>query len=201
MSTRNNRAIVLEALEDLHIPFALIEHQPMHTIDDCLAIEGIDWTTTTIPRNALLAPASAMRSAAFSSKLEGAAEREAAQVAYLAEHPELRFTLMLLRPDIPFRTAVISKALGISRLSFATQEVLPSLLGLEAGAVSPLGLLFDTAGRVDIVLDEGLAPHEFWAVHPCDNTATVILRQSDLLTAFLPSTGHIPIWVNPIQEP
>lgn len=166
-----NRQIVLQTLASLDIPYRLVEHDPVHTIADCLAVPGIDWQTTDIARN-----------------------------AFLCNRQQTAFYLMLLRHDVPFRTAVVSKALGVSRLSFAPDALLPELLGLEAGAVSPLGLLFDPAGRVSLVLDEGLAAYEYLAMHPCDNTATVILRREDFMDVFLPHTKHEPHWVKAKEE-
>lgn len=195
MDTMKNRNAVLAHLDGLGIAYTLLEHAPAHTIDDCLLIEGIDFSNTEIPRNAFLAPATAMRSPAFSSTAEPALRR-----AYLAERPGLRFTLMLLRHDVPFKTAVVSRALGVSRLSFAPQDVLPELLGLEAGAVSPFGLIFDSEKRVDLILDTGLEAYERLAMHPCDNTATVVLRREDFLNTFLPSIGRTARWVNPVAE-
>lgn len=165
-----NRQTVLDALQRLDIPYTLVEHLPVHTIEDCLAVEGIDWQTTEIPRN-----------------------------AFLCNRQKTAFYLMLLRHDVPFRTAVVSKALGVSRLSFAPDDLLPGLLGLQAGAVSPLGLLFDEARQIQLVMDEGLRQYERLAFHPCDNTATVILRADDF-AAFLRAIHRQPTWVKAIEE-
>lgn len=181
-----NRDEVLRTLDALGIRYTLIEHDAFFTIEDCMRIQGIEWTTTEIPRNALLAPASAMRSRAFTTD----------PGAYLEANPDLRFTLMLLRHDIPFRTQMVSRALGISRLSFAPPEALPPLLGLTAGSVSPLGLPFDAGERVTLVMDEGLRGYEKLAFHPCDNTATVVLRQAEFLDVYLPAIGRKPQWVD-----
>lgn len=166
-----NRHAVLMALDDLGIPYALHEHPPVHTIEDCRALTGIDWSTTEIPRN-----------------------------VFLCNRQKTAFYLMLLRHEILFRTAVVSKALDVSRLSFAPQELLPAMLGLEAGAVSPLGLLFDDARRVTLVGDEGLRSRTHLAFHPCDNTATVVLRADDFMSRFLASLQRTIVWVNPTDD-
>lgn len=168
----DNRCAVLGALDRLGIPYTLIEHPPVATIDDCYRLEGIDWTTTETPRN-----------------------------AFLCNRQQTAFYLMLLRHDIPFRTAVVSKALGISRLSFAPVDTLPSLLGLQAGAVSPFGLLFDTTERVTLVADEGLRAFARLAFHPCDNTATVVLPADVFWQRFLPGIGRSVLWVDPMSVP
>lgn len=196
-----NRQAALKRLDQLGIPYRLIEHPPVHTIEDCGRVEGIDPRTTEFVRNAFLAPASTMRQRLFSSHAgEDGGDVTALRRQYLQAHPDLRFTLMLLRHDIPFRTAIVSRALGISRLSFAPDDLLPLLLGLSAGAVSPLGLPFDRDGRVTLLIDTGLADYAFLAFHPCDNTASAILSTDDFLSRYLPGIGVTPVWVDPLAD-
>ena len=67
-------------------------------------------------------------------------------------------------------------------LTFASAEELMDLLGLEPGAVTPLGLLNDEARRVTFCLDESFGEREnLIGVHPNDNTATLWLKAADLL--------------------
>ncbi|MCL1964711.1 MAG: MBL fold metallo-hydrolase [Firmicutes bacterium] len=161
-----NRQAVLDALASFGVAYTLYEHAPVHTVQDCHTVRGIDWTRTELVRN-----------------------------AFLCNRQRTSFYLMLLRHDVPFRTAVVSKALGVSRLSFGPEEMLPELLGLSAGAVSPLGLLFDSGKRVTLVVDEGLARYDMLAFHPCDNTATVVLAGKDFFEVFLRKLGRAPVWV------
>lgn len=79
-----------------------------------------------------------------------------------------------------------------SRFSFGQPPLLMEWLGVEPGAVTPLGAINDTQGRVTIVLDSGLMAHETINCHPLVNTMTTSLRREDLLT-FLRATGHEPV--------
>ena len=63
------------------------------------------------------------------------------------------------------------------------------MLGLIPGAVTPLGALNDIEGRVEVVLDQALVDAGHVTVHPCDNTATVLLATTDLI-ALLRRHGH-----------
>ena len=63
------------------------------------------------------------------------------------------------------------------------------MLGLVPGAVTPLGALNDTERRVEVVLDQALVDAGHVTVHPCDNTATVLLATTDLI-ALLHEHGH-----------
>ena len=66
-------------------------------------------------------------------------------------------------------------------LGFASEEDLMNILGLIPGAVTPLGLLNDTDGKVILYLDQDFFNGEHLiGVHPNDNTATVWMRADDL---------------------
>ena len=67
-------------------------------------------------------------------------------------------------------------------LSFASADELMELLGLIPGAVTPLGILNDTAARVKVFIDRDLckAPGLI-GVHPNENTATVWIKTHDLI--------------------
>ena len=57
-----------------------------------------------------------------------------------------------------------------------------TLLGLEPGSVTPLGLLHDREHKVQLYLDEAfLADPGLIGVHPNDNTATVWMKTQDLI--------------------
>ena len=55
------------------------------------------------------------------------------------------------------------------------------MLGLAPGSVTPLGALNDADRRVEVVLDQELMDAGRVTVHPCDNTATVLLATADLI--------------------
>lgn len=75
----------------------------------------------------------------------------------------------------------LRETLGSRRLSFASDGELESILGLRAGAVTPLGVLNDEELRCEVVLDQELRTWPGLGVHPCDNTATIRIAPADLL--------------------
>lgn len=75
----------------------------------------------------------------------------------------------------------IQECLGSRRLSFASNKDLAAMLGLIPGSVTPLGALNDVEHRVEVVIDRGIVDAGHVAVHPCDNTATVLLAADDLV--------------------
>lgn len=75
-----------------------------------------------------------------------------------------------------FRVKYNTKPLG-----FASEDDLMNILGLIPGAVTPLGLLNDTDGKVILYLDQDFFKGEHLiGVHPNDNTATVWMKTDDL---------------------
>ena len=114
---------------------------------------------------------------------------------FLCNRQQTAFYLYVTLPDKPFRTADTSKLLHSSRLSFAPSECLPTMLGLESGSLSPLGLWFDEEKRIQLVFDHDVKREGRIAFHPCDNTATVVFAQEVFWTQVVPTLGHEPIWL------
>ena len=106
------------------------------------------------------------------------------------------FYLLCMPGDQPFSTKVFSKAVGSSRLSFASPDDMEALLGVQPGSASILGLMNDTEHRVTLALERSVAESEFFGCHPCRNTSSLRLRTADILHTFLPYTGHVPIIVD-----
>ena len=111
---------------------------------------------------------------------------------FLCNRQKTVFYLLLIREDKRFKTSVVSKLIGASRLSFGEEEKLYALLGVHPGAITPLGLVFDAEHQVRLLMDRDLLSLEEIYVHPCVNTATVALRTRDLMEVYFPFTGHTP---------
>ncbi|MBG9981087.1 prolyl-tRNA synthetase associated domain-containing protein [Facklamia lactis] len=89
---------------------------------------------------------------------------------------------------------------GTRRLSFASAEEMKERLGLEQGAVSPLGLINDSTHSVHFYFDRAfLKGTGMLGVHPNDNTATVWLKAEDLI-ALVEKLGN-PVHVVAIDSP
>ena len=104
--------------------------------------------------------------------------------------------LLVARPEAPFRTALVSRQLGASRLSFATAEELMDMLRTLPGAISPMGLLFDGEKKVHLAIDRALRGEERLLFHPCVNTATLAVSGADFFGRLLPALGHEAVYVD-----
>ena len=111
---------------------------------------------------------------------------------FLANRQQTEFYLLLIREDKRFRTAEVSKKLGVSRLSFGSEERLYELLGVHPGAITPMGLVFDPGHQVHLLVDRDLLALPEICVHPCVNTESLRLAVSDLTGKFFAHTGHRP---------
>ncbi|MGH7660981.1 MAG: prolyl-tRNA synthetase associated domain-containing protein [Vulcanimicrobiaceae bacterium] len=80
-------------------------------------------------------------------------------------------------------------------LSFASQEALREILGVEAGAVSAFAVINDEAKMVQIVLEESLLGSKRINAHPLVNHRTTSVTPEHLLR-FLDDTGHRPVLVD-----
>ena len=156
----SNKAVVLQHLDTLQIPYALYEHPAAFTMEECYALPfaGPD---VTFCKNLLL-----------------------------CNRQQTAFYLLVISPDSHFRTAELSHELGVSRLSFAPEDALPRLLGLEKGAVSPLGLWFDQERQVRLLFERAIRKPGKIAFHPCDNTATVVFEQEVFWQQVVPTLKH-----------
>ena len=79
-------------------------------------------------------------------------------------------------------------------MSFCNEDELDEVLGLTPGAVTPFGLLNDSEGRVQLLIDESLREEEWFAMHPCVNTTTIRMSNRDFMEKVIPALGHKPIF-------
>jgi len=90
-----------------------------------------------------------------------------------------RHYLVILEDSKSADLKALTRYLGEDRLSFASAQRLERLLGLEPGAVSPFGLINDSAKEVRLLIDQDLKGASMIYFHPNVNTATVGLSFAD----------------------
>ena len=114
----------------------------------------------------------------------------------LCNRQKTQFYLLAMPSDKPFHTKDLSHQLGCARLSFAAPEAMEELLHVHPGSASILSLLFDTEGKVQLVMDRETYEQDYLSCHPCKSTGTLKLRMRHVLEVFLPRTGHAPTVVD-----
>lgn len=74
----------------------------------------------------------------------------------------------------------IAHIVGKSSLSFASAERLMEVMGLEAGSVTPFGIINDADKKVTILIDEELKNQKL-LFHPNTNCKTISVEFDDLI--------------------
>ena len=105
------------------------------------------------------------------------------------------FYLLLMPGDKPFKTSVLSKQIGSSRLSFADGSYMEQFLDINPGSLSILGLMNDKDMRVKLLIDGDVLTGEYIGVHPCINTSSLRIATRDLTERLIPALGHEPTMV------
>jgi len=67
------------------------------------------------------------------------------------------------------------------QFAFASTERLGKFLGVVPGSVSPLALINDHSGAVQVFFQHSILSHEWIYLHPCRNTHSTRIRTADLI--------------------
>ena len=108
---------------------------------------------------------------------------------FLTNKRGTEFYLLLLDHKKRFVTSEVSRLLGSTRLSFASDEKLSELLGLCPGSFSVTGLINDTEKRVHPVIDADILKAEKMLIHPSVNTASLEVNTADV-KRFVEALGY-----------
>lgn len=109
---------------------------------------------------------------------------------FLANRQRTKFYMLMLPSDKRFRSSVVSKQAGSSRLHFAEPEYMEVLIGCTPGSASIMGLINDEDLRVQLLVDEEILRSEHVGCHPCINTSSLRIRTADLFGPFLQAVKH-----------
>lgn len=130
-----------------------------------------------------------------SFEVEKLLEIEICKNLFLCNSQKTKFYLLMMPGRKKFRTKDLSKQINSSRLSFAEAEEMEKYLKIKPGSVSVLGLMNDESNHVQLLIDKDVLHGEYIGCHPCVNTSSLKIRTADLITKFLPHTGHEPVMV------
>lgn len=119
---------------------------------------------------------------------------------FLCNRQQTEFYLFVTREDKRLKTKIFSKALGVSRLSFAPEEALTEYLGVRIGATNAFSVVYDKDCKVHLVIDEELMDNKYHACNDGTNNAHISILTSDLMEKYLPYTGHEPVILHVEEE-
>lgn len=109
---------------------------------------------------------------------------------FLSTNKGQDFYLLTMVGEKKFNTGKVSKQVGVPRMTFADAQHMQEFLDITPGSVSPLGLINDKGQKVKFLIDKDVLEMEKISVHPCVNTATVLIKTEDLLKKILPFCNH-----------
>ena len=113
---------------------------------------------------------------------------------FFRNHKGNQHYLVLLDCDAEMNIHAIEQQLRQGKLSFASPERLMRYLGVKPGSVTPLGLINDVDHHVVVFVDRNLQQAERVSYHPCENTASLIIKRTDL-ERFLDYQGNRWEWI------
>lgn len=114
----------------------------------------------------------------------------------LCNSQKTEFYMLLMPARKKFKTKELSHQIGSARLSFASGELMETLLDITPGSLTILGLINDPQKKVRLLIDREVCENEYIVAHPCINTSSLKIRTSDILGVFLPSLGRDAIFVD-----
>ena len=144
------RKTVINKLEELKITYKEVTHTPVYTIEEMDNLGNI---------------------------FEGA---KICKNLFVRDQKRKRHFLIVVPEEKRVPLAEVTTKIGSTKLSFASEERLMKYLKLTPGAVTPLAVINDEANEVEVVMDESLKNEELLGVHPCVNTATVLIKPQEL---------------------
>ncbi len=98
----------------------------------------------------------------------------------LCNRQQTKFYMLLIPGDMAFKTKYLSAQINSSRLSFAGGDKMEELLNVSPGSLTVLSLMYDKERTVDLLIEKNVFKNEFFACHPCVNSATVRFATDDL---------------------
>lgn len=111
---------------------------------------------------------------------------------FLCNRQQTDFYLVLMPGEKKFMTKELSSQLGVARLSFASPDMMEDLLDVSPGSVTIMGLMNDHQNKVRLIIDKEVLEQEYFACHPCINTASLKFKTSDLTEKLIPALKHEP---------
>ncbi len=108
---------------------------------------------------------------------------------FFRNHKGNKHYLVILESNRALDIHDLEQRLKQGKISFASQKRMDKYLGVQAGSVSPFGLINDKDNHVHLFLDQNLQKAEKISFHPNINTASIVVSFSDFIK-YLNSVGN-----------
>lgn len=111
---------------------------------------------------------------------------------FLCNRKQTEFYLFVTTADKPFSAKEFSHAMGVSRVSFATKELMEKMLGTKIGAATVFSTLLDKDNMVQMVFDKDVLEEEWYGCSDGTTTGYMKIKTSQIIHDFLTFTDHLP---------
>ncbi len=109
---------------------------------------------------------------------------------FVCNQQKTKFYLFITLDNKTFKSKDFSKALDISRVSFAPEEYLEKMLGTKIGATTIFSVVYDKENEVNVVIDKDALKEKYYACNDGTNNAHIKIETERLLADYLPYTKH-----------
>lgn len=157
------REEVIKKLEELNIEYKEVTHNPVFTIEEMDKLGNI-FDNAKICKN-----------------------------LFVRDQKGKKHFLIVLPEEKRAPLSEIAEKIQSTKLSFASEERLMKYLKLTPGSVTPLAVINDENHDVEVILDEELMCEKILGVHPCVNTATILITPENLKKFILSNNNKIKI--------
>ncbi len=114
---------------------------------------------------------------------------------FLRNHKGKKHYFVVIEQSKTVNIRQLELLLKQGKLSFASEQRLQKYLGVKPGAVSPLGLIYDTEKNTKVFIDAELKNAEKLSFHPNVSNASLVIKTQDL-EAFLDQLGIEKEYIN-----
>ncbi|MEG0250744.1 MAG: YbaK/EbsC family protein [Peptostreptococcus sp.] len=110
---------------------------------------------------------------------------------FLCNRKKTEFYLFITTGQKAFKSKEFSKALDISRVSFAPAELMQEKLGTKIGAATVFSSILDNNKEINIVFDSDVLKEEYYGCSDGVTTSYMKLKTEDIVEKYLPYTKHV----------
>lgn len=121
--------------------------------------------------------------------IKNALETEIVKTLFLCNQKKTKFYLYVTKSNRRFDTKIFCKKLGISRVSFASEELLMEKMKVNIGATSVFCLLNDNENATSFVIDKDILKMPYYGCSDTTTTGYMKIKMEDLYK-FLKYVNH-----------